>query len=297
MAPAPVPAAGPQLDPRIPVLLRPSGTLQLGWDPERALLLAAPEGVAPAALAGLLRLLDGRHSRPDVLWQAHLIGIGLVDIARILAELAAADLLVPAASGADRSVHIHGRGPLSDGLATALTRGRLRLSRSRPLEGSAERSARRADCVVLADDLVPDPGLVAELVAARVPHLQVRLRDGRGIVGPLVLPGRTSCLRCADLTRSDRDPEWPHLAAQLLGAVGHADQGTVLATVGLALGELDTVLDVNPAHPPATLDTTLELDVTSPALIRRRWRRHPRCGCHEPPTEPGAVGEPVDRQT
>jgi hypothetical protein len=31
-------------------------------------------------------------------------------------------------------------------------------------------------------------------VTARVAHLPVRLRDGAGLVGPLVIPGVTSCL-------------------------------------------------------------------------------------------------------
>ncbi|MFC4602435.1 hypothetical protein [Rhodococcus kronopolitis] len=299
MTPVPARRAGPQLDPRIPVLVRPSGVLQLGWDPERAVLLTAPDGVTPGALAGLLRLLDGWHSRPDVIWQAHLIGLDVVDTARILAELDAADLLVrPEATSQPRWVHVHGRGPLSDGLAAALTQGRYRLTRSRPLEGDADRPTGRADAVVLADDQVPDPRLVAELVAERVPHLLVRMRDGRGVVGPLVLPGHTSCLRCADLARSERDHEWPHLAAQLLGAVGHADHATVLTTVGLALGELATVLRGDPAAPPATLDATLELNLAPPTLVTRSWRRHPRCGCAAvAPDGGGGLGERADRQT
>ena len=36
-----------------------------------------------------------------------------------------------------------------------------------------------------------------------------------GVVGPLVIPGLTSCLRCADLHRRDRDPAWHALAVQL----------------------------------------------------------------------------------
>jgi hypothetical protein len=33
------------------------------------------------------------------------------------------------------------------------------------------------------------------------------------------------------------------------------------------------------AEPPPTLDTTLEFDVNTGAIVARRWSRHPRCGC------------------
>jgi hypothetical protein len=39
-----------------------------------------------------------------------------------------------------------------------------------------------------------DPRLVRDLHRQRVPHLAVRVRDGTGLVGPLVIPGVTSCL-------------------------------------------------------------------------------------------------------
>jgi nicotinamidase-related amidase len=59
------------------------------------------------------------------------------------------------------------------------------------------------------------------------------VRDGTGLVGPLVIPGVTSCLRCADLHRSDRDAAWPALAAQLRDAVGSADRATMINNVTL----------------------------------------------------------------
>ena len=50
------------------------------------------------------------------------------------------------------------------------------------------------DLVVLADDLLADPRMVRDLHSRGVPHLAVRVRDGTGLVGPLVIPGVTSCL-------------------------------------------------------------------------------------------------------
>jgi hypothetical protein len=50
------------------------------------------------------------------------------------------------------------------------------------------------DLVVLPDYLVVDPRMVRDLHSQGVPHLVVRVRDGTGLVGPLVIRGVTSCL-------------------------------------------------------------------------------------------------------
>src|SRR5258708_24971775 len=48
-------------------------------------------------------------------------------------------------------------------------------------------------------------------------HLVASASEAIGVVGPLVIPGRTACLRCLDLFRTDRDPAWPLILAQLAG--------------------------------------------------------------------------------
>ena len=46
------------LNPAMPVLLRPDGAVQVGWDPRRAVLVRPPAGLSAAALAELLRTLQ-----------------------------------------------------------------------------------------------------------------------------------------------------------------------------------------------------------------------------------------------
>ncbi len=79
------------------------------------------------------------------------------------------------------------------------------------------------DLVVLADALAPEPTRLFRLHARGGAHLLVRMRDGIGVIGPLVLPGRTACLGCLDLQRRARAPGWPTVAAQLAGRRGRAD--------------------------------------------------------------------------
>ncbi len=45
------------LDPALPVLLRPDGAVQVGWNPRRAVLVRPPDGLSPTALAGVLRAM------------------------------------------------------------------------------------------------------------------------------------------------------------------------------------------------------------------------------------------------
>ncbi|MBE1547364.1 hypothetical protein GGC64_001372 [Mycobacterium sp. OAS707] len=268
------------LDPAMPVLLRPDGAVQVGWDPRRAVLVRPPAGLTPGALADLLRTLQAGATLPEL--QARFE----VDAGELVESLTQAGVVTVAVRARTRcaSIRIHGRGPLSDVLANALRCSGARVTRSTVTQAPPPATT---DLVVLSDFLVTEPRIVRDLHSAGVAHLPVRLRDGAGLVGPLVIPGVTSCLDCADLHRSDRDAAWPAVASQLRNAVGNADRATVLATAALALNQIDRVIravgsDPNvetSTEPPPTLDTTLEFDVNAGAIMARRWSRHPRCWC------------------
>lgn len=279
------------LDPAMPVLMRPDGIVQVGWDPRRAMLVRPPDGLSSAALADLLRAMQAGIAVGDL--QALAVNRGAVDtaaVADLVASLVQAGIVTTVARHADQpvrrtSIRIHGRGPLSDLIA-----GALRCSGARVRNSSLSHAGvnpRNTDLVILADNLIADPRVVRGLHDAGVPHLPVRVRDGTGLVGPLVIPGTTSCLRCADLHRSDKDAAWPALAAQLRNAVGNADRATLLATAALALSQVDRVIRAvresdgsdRVAEPPPTLNTTLEFDVKTGTTVSRRWTKHPRCQC------------------
>lgn len=136
----------------------------------------------------------------------------------------------------------------------------------------------RPDLVLLTDAVVPAPEVVNELFHDGIPHLPARVRDGVGIVGPLVLPGRTSCLRCADLHRTSLDSCWPRVAGQLAGRAQQADLGDVQACAALAVAQALRVLTPS-EEPPPVWNTTLEIDFYSAKIRRRPWPPHPRCRC------------------
>ena len=139
-----------------------------------------------------------------------------------------------------------------------------------------------AALAVLAPDVYtgPAPALAATLIATHTPYLLAAVRETRGIVGPLVLPGVTSCPRCHDLTRADRDPAWPLLAAQLSvvrpGAVPACDIALATLVASVAAGQ---VHDHLAGRPVSVLGATLEIPLPHWRLHRRPWRIHPACGC------------------
>ncbi|MEO6205409.1 MAG: cyclodehydratase, partial [Mycobacteriales bacterium] len=104
--------------------------------------------------------------------------------------------------------------------------------------------------------------------------------------GPLVRPGVSACLRCLDLHRSDRDPDWPALAAQLStdsGDLVACDAGLALMVAAQTVREALTLLDGGVA--PASVGGTLELAPGDWRWRRRSWQVHPDCPCgwEQPP--------------
>ncbi|BBY79590.1 cyclodehydratase [Mycolicibacterium pulveris] len=270
------------LNPATPVLLRPDGVVQVGWDPRRAVVVRPPSGMTATALADLLRRLQSGATLAEI--QCHADDADPALVAELVTMLVDAGVVTATARRRARaaSVRIHGSGPLSELLATALRCSGARVTRS--TRNNAGAPSEHTDLAVLSDYLVADPRVVHDLQAAGVAHLPVRVRDGTGLVGPLVIPGVTSCLRCADLHRSDRDAAWPAVAAQLRDTVGTADRATVLATAALALNQVDRVIravreERSTDEPLPTLDTTLEFDVNVGSVVARRWSRHPSCPC------------------
>ena len=275
------------LDPAMPVLLRPDGAVQVGWDPGRAVLVRPPCGLAAAELAALLRSM--RSPTPISELQRQAVGRGLKDadgLTNLVAQLVGAGVATECRQSGGRaaSIRIHGRGPLSELLVEALRCSGARIAHSSQPHATVSHAT--VDLVVLTDYLVADPRMVRELHSQGVAHLPVRVRDGTGLVGPLVIPGVTSCLACADLHRSDRDAAWPAIAAQLRDTVGVADRATLLATAALALSQVNRVIAAvrgreavpDPAPPPA-LNATLEFDVNAGSIVARQWTRHPLCTC------------------
>ena len=277
--------------------LRGTGLL-LDLDP--ADLLASDAGPAAAARAAVEIPAAVRGTGSSV-WRARRAAVVVVDGAtRVGAPLAA----VLAASGVGR-VCLRDSGPVRAG--DAVVGGIVAADEGRPRALAAADAVRRAnpltdlrplpegapaDLVVLARSWAASDPLVAGYQRAGQPHLVATVRGETGVVGPLVVPGRTACLRCGDLHRRDADPRWPALAAQLTTGEAPPSGATVtclLTAVTAAvqvLAYLDgAVRDDGPA--PVTLGATLELRLPDLLPAVRRWLPHAACSCRsQVPAQP-----------
>ena len=297
----------PVLSPAARRLWRDPETLQLGQSPERAAVLCGLDERTRAALA----LLDGTRDRDQVLVAAALAGcppertallLDLLDDAGLLEDAGTSlgplsllsrlerERLAAAGVGSVDVLDDGATAPADSGLGAADLDD---VGRSR---GQAARERLRAGAPSLVPGPLPHPDLVVlaparsellddarALVPAGTPHLLAEVRDTTGIVGPLVLPGRTACLRCLDLTRTDLDPDWPALSAQLAvpSRVRPACDAP-LAVMVAAQAAMQVLALVDGTVDPAAAGGTLELALPDWRWRRRSWRLHPQCGCALP---------------
>jgi len=138
------------------------------------------------------------------------------------------------------------------------------------------------DLVVLAavGAIRPDAG--EPWLRRGIPHLPLVVQGHRVQIGPLITGGDGPCLSCMDLHRRDRDAAWPALLSQLApewpllpGTPVNLESTLTAMTVGAAAMIVHTCLDGQPV--PG--DLSLELSLPWPAILRRRWFRHPLCDC------------------
>ena len=289
-------------------LWRDRDTIQIGVDPRRAVALTGA-----GAAAGLIGLLDGSRDREQLLAAAAELGVPrplteqmltllaaaglLIDYparllrglphdarARLLPELAAASIARQDTDGgalvltrrAAAVVHVLGAGQIAAGIAQILTASGVQARR--PAAGAArpQRGAAPPAIAVLAGQL-PDPA--APL--CRTPHLAVAAREAIGVVGPLVRPGISACLRCLDLARADRDSAWPLILAQIARREAEpvaCDAALAAAVTAQAAIQVLAFIDCPDRVSPAQ-NATLELVQPGWQWARRSWPPHPACTC------------------
>jgi hypothetical protein len=128
-------------------------------------------------------------------------------------------------------------------------------------------------------DVEPLRGDLDPLVREGAPHLLVRCgADAR--IGPFVVPGRTSCLRCIDAQLAEADPRRPLVVEQVAQAAleaGAAPVDPTLETLALAWAVRDLARYAE-GDRPSTWSAVVSVDHHGTA-VRREWERHPHCGC------------------
>ena len=219
--------------------------------------------------AAHVRVLGGGRLEPAITAILAASGIGQVDGGDARAGRTSAD---GTSTGTAAARAAQAPAAPSTGAAPA---GRARAGR-----GQAGRAqVTRPDLVVLVG--VTDPELAARLMRERIPHLAASASEAIGVVGPLVLPGRSACLRCLDLARTDRDPAWPLILAQLAGRQPDppACDASLAAAVAAQAAAQALAFTDRPDQPGPVTNGTLELVLPGWQWRRRTWPPHPDCTC------------------
>lgn len=257
-----------RLDPAAPLLWRTPTSAQLG-EPALVLLDAVPPPVET-----VLRVLATGAEPAHVRGVADSAGLAEPELADLLERVRPA--LLPPPATAVRPLLIDAPADLAAELGPALTRlGRP----SAPAAGEPDDVRRTGGIVLVAAHHVLPPAQYVRWLAADVPHLAVVVGDRGAVVGPLVVPGETPCLRCADEHRLAADPAWPALAAQLLARRSSAGLGDpqlmteVAAVLGRALAALASGL------PTGLEGASRWIDRATGAVSRREAPWHERCSC------------------
>ncbi|MGH8878939.1 MAG: hypothetical protein ACRD0P_16640 [Stackebrandtia sp.] len=273
-----------------------SNHVQLGSDPDRAYLLELPD----ARFGSLLKRLDNWLDEATYLLAARGLGLtgtdarGLLDLLRSKGFVLDSDDLTEDGRPASRRpplsreawalalrrtrapgpvlaarrlqrVFVNGTGKLSHDVAALLrTAGFGRV-------WCADEGRRgSATLVVLVNSSQP-PALAARGHARLgLPYLSVAILDGSVHVGPMVVPGRTPCLRCVDLHYRD------HLPA---GHTGGETDILETTTAGLAAAWAATIVQQHlDGETCAATAATIQIR-PSLEFRRRDWDFHPDCGC------------------
>ncbi len=265
-------------------------------------LLAAAGVVEDFPAAALRALPDGPRARLACELASASLAYGHADGgARILSRRQAARIRVYgtgpvgpavasllAASGVGQVASVSQAGPPDAGRADARFPGAGTNGRSarRPRPGArypAAEAGQRADLAILAGGYPAE--LPGELAASGTAHLAASASEAIGVVGPLVIPGRSACLGCLELARRDRDPAWPLILAQVAGrSASPAACGAALAAAVAAQAAGQALSFIDLARPAdAVINGTLELVLPGWQWRRRSWAPHPRCRCSRRP--------------
>ena len=285
-----------RLIPGLRRLLLPTG-VQLGSDPDRALLLRLPN----LRFAELLDRLDGWLDEAGFELVARRLGLPGHEADALLKQLRGAGLLLDAtavaAGNGGRPVVTAETSALAQRRSTRLGTRLAARRRHRVLVNGTGRLANQIAALLreselgrvwCADDgyratptlsvlinLPQPPALIARAHARRrLPHLLVRVADGGAAIGPLVRPGVTGCVHCVELHYRDSLPHWRGVIAQ----PGDADllEATTRSLVASTIaGVVMQHIDGDPC------DADGAVVQLGPAMRTRRRPRppHPNCGC------------------
>lgn len=311
----------------VPVVWRSDSCVEIGWPPRHeridavdpahiawllglrgeheladAVTLGSAQGLRPA----LMRRLIGAGVRSGLVDDAAAMPESLRDVPMHLRDLIAPDVIAVRHLHGGTSlardtinrrqraeVAIQGSGPVAEAAALVLTcSGVGNIVQDRATHSGSKRHRRATHqraCHVLCDTAHPDAAADPDAMALDIPHVAVAVTGARAVIGPLVIPGRTSCLRCRDLHLADADETWARAAVQWAARrPGPPAAGLAHLSGAWAALHALAVIDAGPALVQApALNAALVIELPAAGVQLQSRPPHPLCGCLWPETGGG----------
>ena len=125
----------------------------------------------------------------------------------------------------------------------------------------------------------PDPAKISALLTSNTPHLFISALDATAIrIGPLVIPGKTPCFRCLELSQLDQSP--------LLNQINQARNFAPISQLNLAAGTqvagliAQSVLNYLDTGFCELIGSQVIIDTARPCNPQHiAYSIHPACGC------------------
>ncbi|EFV12928.2 hypothetical protein [Segniliparus rugosus] len=276
------------------------GTVRVGCSERRSLRLRPPDSLDQTGCLTLLSLLEAGQTAAQLRDAAKLRGARPEAADALVRLVQTADLLAPKEQAPAR-IHVHGSGPLATGLQNALREAGARVTATRETPLHRDVPEHKPELAVLTDRIAPDPAIVHQLLVAKIPHLRVRLVDGDGHIGPLVLPGRTGCLWCEQQHAADADPFRSELLRRLGSCSGRAEPRVVRAVLAQAAVEIDHALQflrgTGQSSAPRALGSVVEIRHDGMLVPPRPQSSHPNCLFHSALPHRARELAPADAET
>lgn len=310
----------PRLSDDVPLVFRPPDRLQVGEEADAPVL-----GHVPAAVVEWLSRIDGTRTweqlAGEVAASPCLDRVMFERIVRLLArrgalrdagaipdhwrwadadyryahlgELAATRLALRDEAAAVRAlearsrvrIEIVGENALADALSGVVEHSGMQRTTTQPTV--------RIIASTLHHDVL-DPAWIDH----EVPHALATCHGARGIAGPFVLPGQTSCLRCRNLHRIDHDPRWAQTSVELATRAQTCLAPPVDRTLAMLVAARTVLLVRAWADAPelthAWADLAIELTLPDAQMRDLRRPPHPLCGCRWSMTATSDEGHGAD---
>jgi bacteriocin biosynthesis cyclodehydratase domain-containing protein len=297
-----------KLDARYPLVWRSPWDIQFGVDPVRVILRdvdSVEERLISALVAGISRsglsMIAESAGATEMTVEAVLRKLSpVIDTALEGTPASSTDTrarFTPSPRGGtdDRAdlprADIVGRGTTVERLARILAQSgvQLAVASSATLSPGVSSSAgitmpAREDAPAIGIAIghyVLDPDVYGYWLRRDIPHLPIVFGDAAVAIGPMIEPGTGPCLYCLDRFRTDADPVWPTLAAQLWGRRSVSETPLVSREVATRAARLVLMRLASTVSGPAV---SFRLDAATGAVTSKQERPHPECGCREVPS-------------